>query len=80
MFTASLNLEGLQSMLPKDPVCGMTVEIDKAAGLSVHRGTTYYFCAPGCQAEFDRNPAKYASEGAPAAGGPPRPWWQFWRR
>ena len=64
MFTASLNLEGLQSMLPKDPVCGMTVEIDKAAGLSVHRGTTYYFCAPACKQQFDADPEKFVAKAA----------------
>ncbi|HEU4758415.1 MAG TPA: YHS domain-containing protein [Dehalococcoidia bacterium] len=64
VFTASLNLEGLQSMLPKDPVCGMTVEIDKAAGLSVHRGTTYYFCALACKQQFDADPDKYVAKAA----------------
>jgi len=27
----------------------------------VYRGTTYYFCAPGCKATFDENPDAYAS-------------------
>lgn len=43
-----------------DPVCGMNVEEKSAAGNAVHSGTTYYFCSPKCQHEFEVNPAKYA--------------------
>jgi len=43
-----------------DPVCGMNVEEKSAAGNAVHSGTTYYFCSPKCQHEFEANPAKYA--------------------
>src|SRR5262245_48062067 len=32
----------------KDPVCGMDVIPESAAGRSVHDGTTYYFCSPSC--------------------------------
>jgi P-type Cu+ transporter len=45
--------------MSKDPVCGMDVREDEAAATSVHAGTTYYFCAPGCKKEFDRDPLKY---------------------
>jgi Cu+-exporting ATPase len=43
----------------KDPVCGMTVDPAKAAGSSVHKGVTYYFCSPSCKARFDANPGQY---------------------
>ncbi len=43
-----------------DPVCGLNVEEKSAAGNAVHSGTTYYFCSPKCQHEFEANPAKYA--------------------
>ncbi|HSG92273.1 MAG TPA: heavy metal translocating P-type ATPase [Methylotenera sp.] len=43
-----------------DPVCGMNIEEKSAAGNAVHSGTTYYFCSPKCQHEFEANPAKYA--------------------
>jgi Cu+-exporting ATPase len=39
-----------------DPVCGMTVEEAKAPATAVHRGTTYYFCAPGCKRTFEADP------------------------
>jgi P-type Cu+ transporter len=42
-----------------DPVCGMTVKADTAAGSHVHEGKTYYFCAPGCLAKFRDNPSFY---------------------
>ena len=44
-----------------DPVCGMTISKDAAAGSSTYAGTTYYFCNPSCKAKFDANPAAYAS-------------------
>ena len=34
-----------------DPVCGMTVELEKAVTANVD-GKTYYFCAKGCREEF----------------------------
>ncbi len=45
-----------------DPVCKMTVDEQKAAGKSEYNGKTYYFCAPGCKATFDRNPQEYVKQ------------------
>ncbi len=42
-----------------DPVCGMTVQPDSAAGSYVHAGKRYYFCSPGCLARFREDPAHY---------------------
>jgi YHS domain-containing protein len=42
-----------------DPVCKMTVDEKTAKLKSDYKGTTYYFCAPGCKKAFDENPAKY---------------------
>lgn len=42
-----------------DPVCGMTVLPESAAGSHVHDGTTYYFCAASCLAKFRADPAYY---------------------
>jgi Cu+-exporting ATPase len=39
-----------------DPICSMTVEIEKAAGSSVYEDKTYYFCNPNCKKKFDSNP------------------------
>ncbi len=50
-----------------DPVCGMEVRPEQAAGRSAYGGRTYYFCSPGCKQRFDRQPEGYV--GSPAARG-----------
>jgi YHS domain-containing protein len=42
-----------------DPVCNMEVNEKTAQWISEFRGQTYYFCAPGCKASFDKDPEKY---------------------
>jgi Cu+-exporting ATPase len=42
-----------------DPVCGMTVQPETAAGSHVHEGKTYYFCATSCLTKFKNDPAHY---------------------
>ena len=44
-----------------DPVCGMTVDPDRAAGRVDHNGTTYFFCSKGCVAKFTADPERYLS-------------------
>ena len=44
----------------KDPVCGMVIDTDKAAGTSEFQGRSYFFCSGGCKASFDAEPARYA--------------------
>lgn len=46
----------------KDPVCGMTLTAETAAGSSEYNGSTYYFCSPDCKASFDANPQRYAAK------------------
>ncbi|MGD2157161.1 MAG: YHS domain-containing protein [Anaerolineales bacterium] len=45
-----------------DPVCKMEVDEETAEWTSTYKGETYYFCAPGCKAAFDRDPEKFLSE------------------
>jgi Cu+-exporting ATPase len=42
-----------------DPVCGMMVDPDRAAGHVDHNGKTYHFCSKGCVAKFTADPEKY---------------------
>lgn len=42
-----------------DPVCEMTVDIATAKFVTEHEGTTYYFCAAGCQRAFEANPENF---------------------
>lgn len=42
-----------------DPVCGMEVDVASARWITDHGGGTYYFCAPGCKAAFEKAPAQF---------------------
>ena len=60
----------------RDPVCGMAVEPTTAAARRTFEGRDVFFCAPGCAAAFDRDPARYAHPAAgllPTLGSPPLP-------
>jgi Cu+-exporting ATPase len=50
-----------------DPVCGMTVDPDHAAGSVEHQGQTYYFCSTHCVHRFREDPEKFLSKTAPAS-------------
>src|SRR5579863_7608702 len=43
----------------KDPVCGMNVKPESAAGMETYQEQTYYFCSQGCATKFHADPAKY---------------------
>jgi P-type Cu+ transporter len=43
----------------RDPVCGMSVNPEHAAGSVAYQGQTYYFCSKGCAAKFEADPEKY---------------------
>ena len=49
-----------------DPVCGMTVDSEKAAGQSQHEGRTFYFCSAQCKRQFDADPGRYSRKASPA--------------
>jgi xanthine dehydrogenase accessory factor len=42
-----------------DPVCGMTVFVDRAKYHATHAGNDYWFCSSGCHRTFTRNPAPF---------------------
>lgn len=44
-----------------DPVCGMTVDPQKAAASVEHAGARYFFCSQSCATKFQADPAKYLS-------------------
>jgi len=51
----------------KDPVCGMMVDPEKAAGKVEHGGKTYYFCSARCVERFRNEPEKFLA--APGTAG-----------
>src|SRR4028118_1226 len=42
-----------------DPVCGMKIAPEKAAGNYEYKGETYYFCSKSCLAKFQANPENF---------------------
>ncbi len=52
-----------------DPVCGMTVDPEKARGGSFeHAGHTFYFCSPGCRTKFAADPDGWLKSGPKGMG------------
>jgi Cu+-exporting ATPase len=45
-----------------DPVCGMSVAPETAAGKYNYKGETFYFCSTGCLNKFKQNPANFLEE------------------
>lgn len=46
-----------------DPVCGMKIDGDEAAGTAEYEGRTFYFCSEACREVFEADPASYAGAG-----------------
>jgi Cu+-exporting ATPase len=45
-----------------DPVCGMTITPDEAAGHAAYKGQTYYFCSQSCLDQFRATPEAFLGE------------------
>jgi YHS domain-containing protein len=41
-------------MKVQDPVCGMSIESERAAAHSVRGGQTVYFCSVACQKSYEQ--------------------------
>jgi Cu+-exporting ATPase len=54
----------------KDPVCGMSVRPESAAGSIEHAGSDYWFCSLSCIEKFKAHPATYLPDAGKMA---PRP-------
>jgi Cu+-exporting ATPase len=50
-----------------DVVCKMQVDPQTAAAKTEYKGKTYYFCSPGCKADFEKDPERYL-KADPASG------------
>ena len=51
-----------------DPVCGMSIESEKAHASETHQGRSYYFCSAQCQRSFKAEPEKFAAKAGGEAG------------
>ncbi|MGB8952016.1 MAG: heavy metal translocating P-type ATPase [Candidatus Aminicenantales bacterium] len=45
--------------MEKDLVCGMDVNKNEAAGTSIYKDKTYFFCSLNCKKKFDEDPEAY---------------------
>lgn len=50
--------------MKKDPVCGMQINEQQAAGQTPYHGETFYFCSTNCREQFEQNPQRYAGSSA----------------
>ena len=57
-----------QTRLARDPVCGMTVEREKAKASVEYSGETYFFCCSGCAQKFKTDPQRYLNPPKSNAG------------
>jgi Cu+-exporting ATPase len=53
-----------------DPVCGMTILPEDAAGHLTYKGATYYFCNESCLERFRQDPEPFLHPSAPPALSP----------
>jgi Cu+-exporting ATPase len=53
-----------KTSLVVDPVCGMAVEPDLAAGSYEYKSKTYYFCSPRCLEKFRKEPERFLNRAA----------------
>jgi P-type Cu+ transporter len=56
-----------------DPVCGMTVNRQTAAGSFGYEGSKYFFCSPHCLEKFSKDPARFVKSPALEASTQPKP-------
>lgn len=47
------------TLLRHDPVCGMDIKEEDAAGNVEHSGTQYFFCSTGCAEKFRAHPDRF---------------------
>ena len=50
--------------MASDPVCGMSVDSNKAAGKYDYNGQIYYFCSQHCLGKFRETPDKFLGQSA----------------
>lgn len=55
----------------QDPVCGMQLKTESAAGSFEHARKTYYFCSAHCLEKFRASPEQYLSGAGNEKGGAP---------
>lgn len=57
-----MGMEHAAEKVVVDPVCGMTIKPEEAAGKVEYKGTTYYFCMDADREAFEKDPEKYIAK------------------
>ena len=52
-----------------DPVCGMSIDSEKAHASETYQGHTYYFCSAHCHRSFKADPVKFAAKAGQSGAG-----------
>tara|TARA_B100000780_G_scaffold224261_1_gene163388 strand:- start:172 stop:378 length:207 start_codon:yes stop_codon:yes gene_type:complete len=55
------DLESEKEIIVTDPVCGMRVQLEKAAAHEEYEGWAYFFCSDTCHRLFLAAPERYSS-------------------
>ena len=63
----------IETKLAVDPVCGMTVDPNEAAGSHEYEGKTYYFCSTRCVQRFREDPQRFLKPVSPPQEEPVKP-------
>lgn len=45
-----------------DPVCGVAIDPDRAAGKLDYAGETFYFCSTDCRVRFQEDPGLFIGQ------------------
>jgi Cu+-exporting ATPase len=56
----------MEISMATDPICGMNVDPESAAGTHEHNGQTYYFCSQHCVTQFKKDPKRFVKPATPA--------------
>jgi len=54
--------------MERDPVCGMSVDPERARAKVEHAGRMFYFCCGGCAKKFESEPEEFLAKAAVVAG------------
>jgi Cu+-exporting ATPase len=60
------------SMTVNDPVCGMSIDPQQAAGSFDYNGRTFFFCSIGCREKFKTDPVPFLNKPAESVAYNPR--------
>ena len=60
-----------ETIVALDPVCGMSVYPENAAGAFAYKGQTYYFCSTHCLHKFREHPEEFLQKSTGIQTSPP---------